>query len=311
MILFSSTSSLEKASGPSGYAPVGDSPAHDGGYFPGACGASVLLHGAILALLAGLTLAVKESVEETVAEPRPFVLVAEPGHTERTSTASDGNVGGPVSRDEKARAENLFVAPPSVRTWVPPRPAREESTGPVVAEPKPRATETVRPAPSQTRRPSPKSGDATQSPRTTYDKFLERMPSRGGPQVASEGNEGRVTRPHISAPRAGEGSGPGTEPGTNRNGPATADGMTAYFGDLIQRLRDSHEKPGGLSDVLNAEVQFTLAANGTISNLRIVRSSGSAEFDRSVLEAFARVKMPARPDKRTDVQQLTFRIREA
>jgi TonB family protein len=80
---------------------------------------------------------------------------------------------------------------------------------------------------------------------------------------------------------------------------------------LVQRLRESHQQPPGLSDLLNAGVEFTIAANGNISGVRIVRSSGNAAFDQSVLEAFFRVRMPARPDGKTDSQRLTFRIREA
>jgi colicin import membrane protein len=92
---------------------------------------------------------------------------------------------------------------------------------------------------------------------------------------------------------------------------AERDRMEGYFAMLISRLRDSHEKPAGLSDLLNAEVQFTVAANGVISGARISRSSGNAEFDRSVLEAFSRVRMPARPDGKTTVERLIFRMREA
>lgn len=92
---------------------------------------------------------------------------------------------------------------------------------------------------------------------------------------------------------------------------AEGERMERYFAMLILRLREAHEKPGGLSDLLNAEVQFTVAANGGISGVRIVRSSGNTEFDQSVVAAFARVKMPGRPDGKSDVKTLTFRIREA
>jgi colicin import membrane protein len=87
--------------------------------------------------------------------------------------------------------------------------------------------------------------------------------------------------------------------------------MTLYFAGLVRQLAERHVKPAGLSALLNAEVSFTVAANGAISGLCIVRSSGNAEFDRSVLEAFARVKLPGRPDGKTDVQTLTFRTQEA
>lgn len=92
---------------------------------------------------------------------------------------------------------------------------------------------------------------------------------------------------------------------------AERDRMKAYFAMLIQRLREAHEKPPGISDLLSADVSFTVTAGGAITGVRILRSSGNAEFDRSVQEAFGRVRMPARPDGKSDVQELTFRIREA
>jgi TonB family protein len=91
---------------------------------------------------------------------------------------------------------------------------------------------------------------------------------------------------------------------------AEASALEGYFSTLVVRLREAHLLPAGLSDLLSAEVRFTLTAGGEISGVRITRSSGNAEFDRSVLEAFARVRMPPRPDRKTDEVRLTFRIRE-
>ena len=94
----------------------------------------------------------------------------------------------------------------------------------------------------------------------------------------------------------------------------TADGgasLDRYFAMLRERLRDNHEKPGGLSDLLSAEVTFTVAANGAITGVHITRSSGNEDFDQSVLEAFARVRsVGPRPDAKTDVKSLTFRMKE-
>ena len=86
--------------------------------------------------------------------------------------------------------------------------------------------------------------------------------------------------------------------------------MAGYFADLMKRLGERHEKPEGLSDLLSAEVRFTVTAQGLLTEVRITRSSGSAAFDRSVLAAFAGVTMPARPDGLTDVQRLRFRMKE-
>jgi TonB family protein len=42
----------------------------------------------------------------------------------------------------------------------------------------------------------------------------------------------------------------------------------------------------------------------------VAKSSGSAEFDRAVLDAIRRVKMPPRYDKKSDNVEFTFSMRE-
>ena len=91
---------------------------------------------------------------------------------------------------------------------------------------------------------------------------------------------------------------------------ADSSALDAYFSSLFARLRENHEAPDGLSDQLSAEVRFTLGADGSVSGVRIIRGSGNAAFDQSVLDAFSRLRMPPRPDRKTDEVRLTFRIRE-
>lgn len=68
-----------------------------------------------------------------------------------------------------------------------------------------------------------------------------------------------------------------------------SDWLTAYLSHLVQELKKAHERPTGLSDLLSAAVECTIGTDGTLSGVRIVRSSGSAEFDQSVLSAFRNV----------------------
>ena len=89
---------------------------------------------------------------------------------------------------------------------------------------------------------------------------------------------------------------------------ATGTEMQTYFDDLVGRLRASHKLPKGVDGPLQAEVQFTLAANGAVSDVRVLRSSGSKEFDQSVIDAFGRLKARARPDGKTEMHRLTFRV---
>ncbi len=87
--------------------------------------------------------------------------------------------------------------------------------------------------------------------------------------------------------------------------------MERYFSFLKARLKENHEKPSGLSDALMARVEFYVGTDGSISRVRISKSSGSDEFDRSVREAFARTKsIGARPDKKGETVELEFRMRE-
>ncbi len=75
-----------------------------------------------------------------------------------------------------------------------------------------------------------------------------------------------------------------------------ADRLTEYLSALVQRLREAHERPTGLSDLLTAVAECYISESGTISQVRISRSSGSSEFDQSVLSAFRNVRTVPRTD---------------
>lgn len=91
-----------------------------------------------------------------------------------------------------------------------------------------------------------------------------------------------------------------------------ADMLDGYFSYLIQRLREEHERPTGVSDLLTAKAEFYIDQDGTISRVRIVRSSGNAEFDQSVLSAFRNVgSIGRRPDSGGTLRrEVTFKMRD-
>jgi colicin import membrane protein len=91
----------------------------------------------------------------------------------------------------------------------------------------------------------------------------------------------------------------------------TDDVLAAYFSMFKQRVRERFEPPPGLSDALSGKFEFTSSADGRISSVRVVKSSGSREFDNAVIEAIDRVRMPARPDKKTEAVEFTFAMRDA
>lgn len=89
------------------------------------------------------------------------------------------------------------------------------------------------------------------------------------------------------------------------------DELDAYFAYLKRRLHEALDKPPGLSDTLVAVAEMRIAADGTLSGARIVRSSGSTEFDQASLEAIARVRsIGPRPDGKSETIRLSFKMKE-
>jgi colicin import membrane protein len=85
----------------------------------------------------------------------------------------------------------------------------------------------------------------------------------------------------------------------------------AYIAILIQRLKDAHQKPDGLSDLLQTKVSFRLNDDGSISDVRIIHSSGNNDYDNSVMAAFRKVRLPTPPaNLKTDVYSVTFKMKE-
>jgi colicin import membrane protein len=89
--------------------------------------------------------------------------------------------------------------------------------------------------------------------------------------------------------------------------------MERYYSMLKDKLLRALKEQGltGLDPTRMAEVEFRLAADGTISGVRIIKRSGSAEFDAAVVAAFGHIEMPKRPDGKSTVAQLEFRTRDA
>ncbi|CAM2852910.1 cell envelope integrity protein TolA [Rariglobus hedericola] len=85
----------------------------------------------------------------------------------------------------------------------------------------------------------------------------------------------------------------------------------AYISLLIQRLKEAHKKPEGVSDLLEASVKFRLTSSGSVVNVTIISSSRNSEFDQSVLAAFRRISLPPPPaNLKTNDYTITFKMRE-
>ena len=252
---------------------------------------SLLLHGAAVAAIFALAFAVQQR------RPPPtmiFDLVAGPGNdltaTEAPALGTpDGDLKVKV-HEPRGHVEPIPVAPAE------PAPTRETS---------PRTT-----APAAEKAP------AKSAARMTYEQYLKQHP-----QPKPGTGAARPPRP-IAAPRIStkgivdgvEGGSAGSTRGANGTAMTAAEhsALDAYWSRLVEVLAQNHEKPPGLSDLLTAEVEFFIGADGTISRVRIARSSGNAAFDESCLEAFRRVGSigPTPTGKSYSDKIITFKMKD-
>ncbi len=85
--------------------------------------------------------------------------------------------------------------------------------------------------------------------------------------------------------------------------------MERYFARLRVAIERSWSKPSAATTGMSATVRFSLSAQGRITGARVVSSSGSQEFDRSIVQAFERLaSFEAPPDGESYTPSLTFRV---
>ena len=305
---------------------------------PAAFVTSVLLHGLVVAVL--LLAAYSKSFESKPAT-KIFELVAGEGDNfAATEAPALGSPGGiklsvptpPIPRPEPVAPEATKPEPvPEKPIPTPPVPTPPIPTPPVPKPPMPVAP----PVPKQEPVKSPTEPKPTTSKTKTMAEQMRweaiRSESKIKTQIARDKaaekkrleQEAKVAKAAAaSAPRVDvEGIVKGVQGGSTANKVGGAGGkalvrsdapemMDAYFGMLRDRLLKALDKPPGLSDTLVAEAEFRIGADGSIRGAKIISPSGSAEFDRAVLEAYSRVRMPARPDGKSSVQTARFRTKD-
>ncbi|MBC7368408.1 MAG: TonB family protein [Undibacterium sp.] len=295
---------------------------------------SITLHGGAVALMLFFTYAVSQRSKDV---PKVFELVAGAGDnymaTEAPALGTPGGVklnlpNPPVPIPQIAAPEPVQETPPATVTPEPSSitPAPAEKPAPPVktpvkpAEPAPQnfknqIVKKIIRAESQAKREIKK--EQEKAAKISKDAFDKANKAKTAAAAATAKNGGPTKVAKIDA----EGIAAGVVGGSTKNKKDGAGGkalvvedgsqMERYFALLKSRLKENHEKPAGLSDTLVARVEFYVGADGSISRVKISRSSGSAEFDRSVVEAFSRTKsIGARPDKKGEAIELEFKMRE-
>lgn len=202
-------------------------------------------------------------------------------------------------RDEElapASKRNLFqppTPPPPVKSATPAVEAGETretvSASPVKAP-------VARPATVVKTSPSPTRGPRTASPPRPTREMATTVPRVNVAEIVG------ALRPGRSA----------TEEGEGRRLPSGADAeaLASYYQLIKQRVLAAFEQPVGTPDGLVAGVAFRISAQGGLSGVRITKASGNPAFDAAVLAAFARARLPEKPDGRGEELELAFRTEE-
>lgn len=86
--------------------------------------------------------------------------------------------------------------------------------------------------------------------------------------------------------------------------------LAAYFAMFKQRVRSAFLPPPGVSDQLKVRIEFYSASTGAIARVRVLESSGNAEFDKAVIAAVQDTTMPKRPDGKSETASFTFSMKE-
>lgn len=280
---------------------------------------SLTLHGAIVAIVLFFTYAVHTQVKE---QPKIFELVAGEGDnymaTEAPALGTPGiklNVPTPPTPTVKPAPEPEPAPPEPVIERAPEKPVPKAEAKPVETKTPNYTKDVLRIANKREKRlveadRRKREAEAKRISKAEFDKLNKNKPapkpgtrSTNVQRIDAEGIAKGVVGGSVNNKTGGAGG--------KALSRAEQSALDSYIALLLQRLRAAHEKPAGLSDLLEAEVEFRIAADGTLSGVKIVRSSGSSEFDRSVLEAFARVRsIGPTPNGKSDVWVVTFKMKE-
>jgi colicin import membrane protein len=286
---------------------------------------SAVLHGVAAAVLFIATFVVRSAETEPV---KIFELVAGEGDNfMATEAPALGTPGGvkvdlpepPAPRPAPPEPVPTPVAPapppPAPKNATPPKPA--ESTAPNFTK---QINREVIKGESRAKRDIAKERAAEkkrledEKKRMTKEEFDRLNKSKGSPTSSSKTSPVKVTK--IDA----EGIAKGVVGGSRNNKTGGAGGkalksesdepLLKYFAYFKQELRKKFEPPPGLSDTLKVSITVLSHPDGSLTNPQVIRSSGSREFEAAVLEAIRRVRMPPRPDKKTETVEFDFSMRE-
>lgn len=286
---------------------------------------STALHGVGVALVLLFTYGVHRSVNES---PKIFELVAGEGDnymaTEAPALGTPGGVG--IAMPEMAVVKAAPPEPSPVVAAPLPEPVIERA--PVKAAKAPDAIPDLQKlvkqkaaitqirkeandrraravAERKAKEAALKSQRMTKADFDKQNKAKASTAKKGGasaPKIAKIDAEG-IAKGVIGGSTANKVGGAGGTALTRTEG----DAVDAYTALLQLRIQSELNEKPGVGAGLVVEVEIRILANGTLTGIRITRSSGSQDFDQVVKEALAALRMPPRPAGLSELQRFPIR----
>lgn len=228
---------------------------------------SAIIHvsAAVLLLVAGLI----SGCSDSKADQHVFELVAPEGMDDfpmQDSGESSGEVALP----------DVDVNAPDISPDLPPA----EEPLPVVSEVPP-VVVTDKPKKEE---PKKVAYDPNKYTPKTQPKTTPKNNSNSRPKITLKSEDVRISSGGKTGNITG---GPGIPGGTKGGTGLSNDEWSRFIISMRTIIQSNWDQPTDLyADKLYAVVEFTVSKNGTISNVRIVKSSGNSRFDATVRSAF-------------------------
>lgn len=191
-----------------------------------------------------------------------------------------------------------------------PDPAPEPDPEPTPPEPKPEPTPAPKPKPSK--KPKVEKKPEPKPQRVSYQDFAKKNPKKARKSAQTPRTQAPVKVGKISAKTgnidsiAKVGASISGKAGTSA---AVRNMLAAYIGEIKRKAESNWAIPvTAQNSDLSAKVEFKVSKNGEISGLRIIRSSGSAEVDNSILAALRSISLTPPPDNEPHHITITFSI---
>ena len=284
---------------------------------PGSYSLSLMIHGALVLGVLLSTYIFKDAAKKTSGEM--IVLVAGAGDNYMATEAPALGIEFTAPADPVPSAPPAD-APDPVTTTAPVQSAPVVTPESVIVPPAKKTP--AKNQPKTQSKTTPAKQPAPKMSKADFDRLHaaknQKMPASKLPVTGKASTPSPVTAPKIGS--LGKGLDAGVTGGTGAAPGADGTALTAceraqmdgYFALLLQRIKEAHVKPEGLSDQLVVRVEYQVSAGGSIGAIKIIRSSGNRAFDDSVLKAFRTVgAIGPRPDGLNDSRTANFHMKEA